>query len=135
MSLQKIRDLDRQRVGLDNYQKLLNNAFYASLKTTTLVTVCNCAVLIVLPMLLALLLNNLHLRGRNGFRATFFIPALASTIVAGIVFRMMFADTETGAINSIFISLDCPNSALCCNMAGASSSWCFSPPGRAPVCI
>ena len=54
-------------------------------------------------MLLALLLNNLHLRGRNGFRATFFIPALASTIVAGIVFRMMFADTETGAINSCLL--------------------------------
>ena len=109
MSLQKIRGFGSATwVGLDNYQKLLNNAFYASLKTTTLVTVCNCVVLIVLPMLLALLLNNLHLRGRNGFRATFFIPALASTIVAGIVFRMMFADTETGAINSIFISLGLP---------------------------
>ena len=85
MSLQKIRGFGSATwVGLDNYQKLLNNAFYASLKTTTLVTVCNCVVLIVLPMLLALLLNNLHLRGRNGFRATFFIPALASTIVAGL---------------------------------------------------
>ena len=64
MSLQKIRGFGSATwVGLDNYQKLLNNAFYASLKTTTLVTVCNC---------------------------------------------MMFADTETGAINSIFISLGLP---------------------------
>ena len=119
MSLQKIRGFGSATwVGLDNYQKLLNNAFYASLKTTTLVTVCNCVVLIVLPMLLALLLNNLHLRGRNGFRATFFIPARKPAPSTLSLFRW-----------------GCPNSALCCNMAGASSSWCFSPPGRAPVCI
>lgn len=103
MSLQKLSGFASAKwVGLDNYRKLMNSSFYASLRTTTLVTVFECAALIVIPLMLAILLNNLMIRGRNGFRAIFFIPALASTVVAGIIFRMLFSDTETAAINSLF---------------------------------
>lgn len=106
MSFQKIRGFGSATfVGLDNYRKLLNESFWASLKTTTITTVFSCIITIVLPMALALLLNDRNVKGRNGFRAVFFIPALASTIVAGIVFRMLFADTDTAAFNSILIKL------------------------------
>lgn len=109
MSLQKITGFASAKwIGFQNYSKLFNNAFFASLKTTTLVTVFNCIMLIVIPMMLALLLNQLKLKGKNGFRAIFFIPALASTIVAGIIFRMLFSETETAAINSIFIMMGLP---------------------------
>lgn len=102
MSFQKIRGFNSAKfVGLENYRKLTNASFFASLKTTTLTTAFSCVVTIIVPLTLALLLNNRHIRGCNVFRAVFFIPALASTIVAGIVFRMLFADTETAAMNSI----------------------------------
>lgn len=106
MSFQKIRGFNSATfIGLTNYKKLMNESFFASLKTTTITTIFSCIVSIVIPLFLALLLNNKFVKCRNGFRAVFFIPALASTIVAGIVFRMLFADTETAAINSIFIAL------------------------------
>lgn len=106
MSFQKIRGFGSATfVGLENYKKLFNSSFYASLKTTTLTTIISCIVTIVVPLALALLLNDKFVKGRNAFRAVFFIPALASTIVAGIVFRMLFADTDTAAINSILIKL------------------------------
>ena len=106
MSFQKIKGFNSATfVGLENYKKLFNESFYASLKTTTVTTVFSCIVTIVIPLALALLLNDKRIKGRNGFRAIFFIPALASTIVAGIVFRMLFADTETAAVNSLLIKL------------------------------
>lgn len=109
MSLQKLTGFSTATfVGLENYRKLWNASFIASLKTTTLVTLFDCLVLVVVPLILALLLNDLKLRGKNAFRAVFFIPALASTIVAGIIFRMLFSETETAAINSILLSFGIP---------------------------
>lgn len=109
MSFQKLTGFSTAKwVGVDNYRKLWNSSFIASLKTTTLVTLFDCVVLVVVPLILALLLNNLKLRGKNAFRAVFFIPSLASTIVAGIIFRMLFSETETAAINSILTSFGLP---------------------------
>ena len=109
MSFQKIRGFNSAKfVGFENYKKLWNSSFISSLKTTTLTTILICFSVVTVSLLLALLLNNKDIRGRNAFRAFFFIPALASTIVAGIVFRMLFADTKTAAVNSILIALKLP---------------------------
>lgn len=116
MSLQKIRGFGSAAfVGFDNYRRLLNPSFLASLGTTSLVTLFDGIVLVVVPMMLALLLNHTMVRCKNGFRAAFFIPALASTVVAGIIFRMMFAETETAAINSILLGLGLPSQRFMLN--------------------
>lgn len=110
MSFQKIRGFNSaQFIGLSNYKKLFNDSFVDSLKTTTLTTILCCIVITVIPLALALLLNNKNIKGKNGFRACFFIPALASTIVAGIVFRMLFADTENSAMNSLLSIFHIPS--------------------------
>lgn len=109
MSFQKIKGFGSTNfVGLDNYRKLNNESFYASLKTTSLVTLFCCLFLIVIPLIIALFLNNKRIKGKDFCRAIFFIPALASTIVAGIVFRMLFAETETAAVNSILHAFGIP---------------------------
>lgn len=110
MSFQKLRGFSTyQWIGLDNYKNLLNDNFYAALKTTTLVTVFECIVLTIFPLLLAIILNESIFRRKNLFRAIFFIPTLASTIVAGIVFRMMFSESENGFMNSLLSVLGIPS--------------------------
>ena len=106
MSFQKLKGFSSyQWVGFRNYKNLWNENFFAAVKTTTLVTAVECVVLTVLPMFLAVVLNNGLLKRKNVFRAIFFVPTLASTVVAGIVFRMLFSDSENAVANSILITL------------------------------
>ena len=106
MSFQKLKGFSSyQWVGFRNYKNLWNENFFAAVKTTTLVTAVECVVLTVLPMFLAVVLNNGLLKRKNVLRAIFFVPTLASTVVAGIVFRMLFSDSENAVANSILITL------------------------------
>lgn len=110
MSFQKLTGFSTYRwVGLTNYKNLLNSNFADAIKTTTLVTIAECVFMTVVPLLLAVLLNNVVLKGKNFFRAVFFIPTLASTIVAGIVFRMLFSDSENAFMNSLLMKLGLPS--------------------------
>ncbi len=109
MSFQKLKGFNTyQWVGLDNYKNLWNANFGAALKTTTVVTLFECIVLTVFPLFLAIVLNGKFFKGRNIFRAVFFIPTLASTIVAGIVFRMLFSEMPSAFMNSLLHALGIP---------------------------
>ena len=68
----------------------------------------------ILPFVLSFLIFNLYpilsslvmsFQKLKGFSAIFFVPTLASTVVAGIVFRMLFSDSENAVANSILITL------------------------------
>lgn len=109
MSFQKLKGFNTyQWVGLENYKNLWNANFGAALKTTTVVTLFECIVLTVFPLFLAIVLNGKFFKGRNIFRAVFFIPTLASTIVAGIVFRMLFSEMPSAFMNSLLHALGIP---------------------------
>jgi len=102
MSFQKVLPGDVTYVGLDNYQRLLNSAdFFTSIWVTAKFTFWTIVVLIPLPLILAVLLNTKNLPGRNLFRSSLFIPILTSTIVGGIIFRFIFAESESSIANSI----------------------------------
>lgn len=102
MSFQRLYGFDQYKwVGLGNYKQLFNPSFWNAIKTTTIITLLNEVILIIIPLFLALILNNKRMRGRNVFRAIFFIPTLASIIIAGIVFRLMFSDIPSGLANSV----------------------------------
>ncbi|MET1030191.1 carbohydrate ABC transporter permease, partial [Domibacillus tundrae] len=47
------------------------------------------------------MLNSKFVRFSNVFRASLFIPALTSTIVAGVVFRLMFGESEASLANTV----------------------------------
>lgn len=105
MSLQRIKGLNSVTfIGFNNYKRLLNPHFYNALKTNTIYTICIIGVLIPIPVVLATLLNVKFLRFRNFFRSALFIPSLTSVIVAGIAFRLMFSELDTGFFNSIIIA-------------------------------
>lgn len=106
MSFQKLKGFNSyQWVGISNYKNLWNENFFAAVKTTTLVTLVECIVLTIIPLFLAVILNSSLFSQKKLFRAIFFIPTLASTIVAGIVFRMLFSDSENAVVNSILMHL------------------------------
>jgi arabinosaccharide transport system permease protein len=102
MSFQDIKGPgDITFVGFKNYKNLLNPHYYNALRVTTLYTFLTIVVLIPLPLILAVLLNNKLLRMRNIFRSSFFLPALTSVIVAGIFFRYAFGTQPTALFNQI----------------------------------
>ncbi|MER7797742.1 sugar ABC transporter permease [Microbacterium sp. NPDC096154] len=47
-------------------------------------------------------------RIKNLFKASLFVPALTSIVVAGLVFRLMFSESETAMINQVlqFVGID-----------------------------
>lgn len=102
MSFQKLTGFNTAKwVGLDNYKRLFNATFLSALKTTTLVAVLSTVFTIVIALLLALALNSKAFKGRTVFKTIIFVPTLASTIVAGVVFRMLFSEHSTGFMNSV----------------------------------
>lgn len=106
MSFEKVVNLNKSYfIGLKNYSRLLNQHFFNALKTSTIYTLCMVVIMLIIPITLATLLNSKMLKFKNFFRSVIFIPALVSTISAGIAFRLIYGDTEIGFVNSILIKL------------------------------
>ncbi|TAH74709.1 MAG: sugar ABC transporter permease [Anaerolineaceae bacterium] len=102
MSFQSIQGFgDVQFIGTKNYQNLMNPHYYSALKVSFTYTILTIAILIPVPLILATLLNNKLLIGRNFFRSALFLPALTSVIVAGMFFRYTFAEQSTALANQI----------------------------------
>ncbi|MBN2546589.1 MAG: sugar ABC transporter permease [Spirochaetes bacterium] len=92
---------DVKYIQFKNYINLFNHDFYDALIFNSWYTFWTLAVLIPLPVFLAVLLNSKLTIGKNFFRSSFFIPALTSVVVAGIFFRMFFGGMETTIPNTI----------------------------------
>ena len=91
-------------IGLGNYSKLMSKNYIMALKTTAWFTVWDVAILIPVPLLFAAMLASKKAPFPNFFKSLYFIPALTSIIVAGIVFRLAFGSLETSLAN-MFIGL------------------------------
>ena len=75
-------------IAWSNYQKLFRDRnFFQSLMTTLRYAVWDLAILCTVPLIVAVILNSGYVKFPAFFKSVFFIPALTSTIVAGIVFR------------------------------------------------
>jgi arabinosaccharide transport system permease protein len=101
MSFQKVAGANTTFVGLSNYSILKNAVFIKSLKNSIFYTIVSCALMIPIPMVMAILLNSKHMKGKTFFRSILFIPALTSVVVAGVVFRLMFGELEGSFMNQV----------------------------------
>lgn len=101
MSFQKVAGVNTAFVGLENYKILKNAVFIKSLKNSVFYTIVSCALMIPIPMIMAIMLNSRHMRGKAAFRSILFIPALTSVVVAGVVFRLMFGELEGSFMNQV----------------------------------
>ena len=101
MSFQRVAGANTTFIGLENYSILTNAVFIKSLKNSIFYTIVSCALMIPIPLVLAIMLNSKQMRAKTTFRSILFIPALASVVVAGVVFRLMFGELEGSFMNQV----------------------------------
>nr|WP_202449800.1 sugar ABC transporter permease [Streptomyces sp. SID4917] len=86
-------------VGLANFRELLDDEmFWIGLRNSTLYVVGVVPALVILPLLLAMLVQR-HIPGITFFRAAFYTPVVASIVVVGLIWVWMLDDR--GLINSV----------------------------------
>ena len=86
-------------IGFGNFQRLLGDpVFWQTLRNTFVYLVGVVPVLVVLPLGLAILVNQ-KLRGISWFRAAYYTPVVISMVVAGIAWRWLY--NENGLLNHV----------------------------------
>ncbi len=88
-------------IGTANYERLFNRNFKQALGTTFRYAFWDVVVLTIVPLIFAVILNSGSVKFPSFFKSVFFIPALTSTIVVGIVFRLAFGTLETAPANRL----------------------------------
>ena len=104
MSTQEVLFGEASFVGADNYQRLVGDRiFWQALFNSTRYMVLTIALLIPIPLVLAAVLNSKigSPRVKAVFKSSMFVPTLTSVVVAGIIFRLMFSETDTGLMNQV----------------------------------
>lgn len=88
-------------IGLKNYERLFSRNYIQALETTARYAFWDVVVLTSVPLLVAVLLHSTLVKFASFFKSLFFIPALTSIIVAGIVFRLAFGTLPTAPVNRL----------------------------------
>ena len=102
MSFQEVLPGMTEFIGLDNFRRIFGlPQFSRAFQNNLIYTALTIAVLIPVPMVLAVLLNSSHGRSMRAFRGMLFLPALLSVVVVGTVFRLMFASTPISIANTV----------------------------------
>ena len=92
-------------VGLQNYVDLFTpgsakaEPFWSAMRATGLFVVLSVPLLVVLPFLVALLLNK-KFPGRTFFRAIYFAPYVLGVVVVGLLFRFLLDPTSARSTTS-----------------------------------
>jgi multiple sugar transport system permease protein len=90
-------------IGLENYTDLFtpgsatSGDFWQSMEATGKFTLYSVPLLVVIPLLVALILNQ-NFRGRGFFRAAYFAPYVLGVAVVGILWRFLL-DPNVGLVN------------------------------------
>lgn len=99
-------------VGLDNYKNLVDTSsvsfepFWNSMQATGIFTVLSVPLLLVVPLMVALVMNT-EFRGRNLFRAVYFAPYVLGVAVVGVLWRFLL-DANIGLVNSYLGAIGLP---------------------------
>jgi putative chitobiose transport system permease protein len=90
-------------IGFTNFLRLWKDAvFWKTLENTFLYLVGVVPILVIVPLGLAILVNQ-KLRGVSWFRAAYYTPVVISMVVAGIAWKWLYA--ENGLLNQLFKTL------------------------------
>lgn len=91
--------------GLDNYEFLFTDpAFWSTLKNTSLFVLFSTPLLIIVPLIIAVLIEHRMLVGKDFFRTTFFAPYILPVSVVAYTFVYILAP-YTGFLNNLLKTL------------------------------
>lgn len=92
-------------IGLKNYKNLLlsDNKFYSALTHTLIFSFCITILQNCFGLILALIMDK-NFKGRNFFRAVFYLPSVLSALVVGYAWSFILNPTM-GALNILFQKL------------------------------
>ena len=99
-------------VGIQNYRDLFTpgsvtfDPFWNSMQATGIFTLFSVPLLIVVPLVVALVMNQ-KFPGRNLFRAVYFAPYVLGVAVVGVLWRYLL-DANIGAVNAYLGRLGLP---------------------------
>jgi multiple sugar transport system permease protein len=100
-------------VGLANYKELFDSgtqsfsAFWNAMQATAIFTVLSVPLLLVVPLAVALIMNQ-GFRGRNAFRTIFFAPYVLGVAVVGVLWRFLL-DANIGVVNAAIEAVGGPD--------------------------
>ncbi len=91
--------LSPQWVGWRNFQQLFSDqVFWLTLKNTLIYLIIVVPILVILPLGLAILVNQ-KIKLISWFRAAYYTPVIISIVVAGIAWKWLYA--ENGLLNQL----------------------------------
>jgi len=100
-------------IGLQNYVDLVTpgsltfSDFWSSMRATGIFTVFSVPLLIVVPLLAAVLLNQ-NLKGTTFFRGVFFAPYVLGVAVIGVIWKYLL-DPQSGVVNHLLGLIGLPD--------------------------
>ena len=100
-------------VGAENYQDLFDSGssvyetFWNAMQATAIFTVFSVPLLLVLPLIVALVMNQ-KFPGRNLFRAAYFAPYVLGVAVVAVLWRYLL-DRNIGLVNNYLGALGLPD--------------------------
>jgi lactose/L-arabinose transport system permease protein len=96
-----------------NYTRLFNDdLFRLTLGNTLIYLVVQVPIMLVLALILAMLLNDPHLRFKSFWRTAIFLPCAVSLVSYSLVFRTLFAND--GFVNDTLMGLHLINEPIQC---------------------
>jgi arabinosaccharide transport system permease protein len=101
MSFQEVVPGQTHFIGTANYNRMISEEFFKALKNSFIYTALTILILIPGPVILAAALNSRRSRVNAVYRSMFFLPALVSVVVAGTIFRLMFAGDPRAVANAV----------------------------------
>jgi len=92
---------DIKFAGFDNYIELFqDNNFWLILKNTAVYALSTAVCAVIIPLVLAAVLNN-KIRGSEFYKTAYFLPFITPMIVTAMVWQWIF-DPNIGLINTLF---------------------------------
>lgn len=102
MSFQKYNVLHSKWIGFDNYAYMFtDNVFWKSIKNTVIFTVGTVPVNIAITFVLAFFIFQMKQSWQTFFKASLYLPAVASGVTISLVWLAIFDPTASGLMNRV----------------------------------